>query len=387
MARKMSEERQQIMEQESVKYWIETISAPRTRKNYLEQLPKFVAFVGKSPDEIIKERRKQIASADPKIRRYYEHQTIAFQNKLAEQGLAPYSVRSYIRTIMSFFARNDIPLNFHRKELKAAHPKKNQKHIVSNEDIRAMYSFADVRDRALLLTLYHTGMSETDVCKLNIEDADFCKGEAPLYFEKYREKSEMLTGTCFSEDCLYDIRLMLQERGNPEKGALFITQKNRRFETRFIREALQRLAKKAQIQNFQPKDLRDAYHDALQRANINAQVIDRMMGHSLGGARDSYKISSYTIVEAYQKAFPYLTVNHNRREREDTVALKQQISQLQSVMQTTLQQLQETRDEKNHEISSLNERIDTMQQFLNAFASIMQKHGIDIKKELTEQSA
>lgn len=376
----------------AAKYWLEAITSAGTKRNYRREFPIFLEHVNKTPSEIIEERRQDLNSADPQQRRRYEHLVIAFQNRLIEekqkQGVSLFTIRGYLRTVQSFFSINGYPLKFRRSELKAPKPNKAQKRIVANEEIRALYSFANPTERAITLTLYHTGMSSTDACSLNIEDYDFYNAKAPLYFEKYREKSDMLTGTCFSEDALYDIRLMLQERGNPQKGALFTTRQGSRFNERTVRMALQNLAKKALIQNFTPKDLRDAYHDALQRANINGQVIDRMMGHSLGGARDSYKISPYTVMEAYQQAFPYLTINHARRERESEAALKARVASLEKFIKENISASQE---QMKIEIDAVKNELTQEKEFrkelLTTIAKALGEKGIDLKKLLSEQSA
>jgi site-specific recombinase XerC len=332
----MNDKKKRFSEQESVKYWFETIGSARTKKNYLEQLPKFCAFLNKSPDEMIKERREQIVSTDPKTRRFIEHETIRFQNTLIEKGLGSYSARSYIRTIASFFSHNDLPLKFHRGELKPLRPKKHMKQIIDNLQVRQMYALGDVREKSLLLMLYHSALASTDISSLNVEDYDFYGAKGHLYFERYRKKTDQLTRGCFSEEAIYNVLLMLKTRNNPKEGALFTTREGTRLNERMIRITLENLAKKAGIEKFTPKDLRDSFHMELQNCDLPQQVVDSLMGWHQEGARGHYKIATQTIMTAYEKVFPRISINSYRRGKEVEDELRREISNLQVFIKDTL---------------------------------------------------
>jgi site-specific recombinase XerD len=69
-----------------------------------------------------------------------------------------------------------------------------------------------------------------------------------------------------------EMKAMLSERGNPTAGALFISQKGQRLTTRFINDAIKYMVEKTygekEAEKFKTKSLRDAYNDALLRANL-----------------------------------------------------------------------------------------------------------------------
>lgn len=164
---------------------------------------------------------------------------------------------------MSFFSRNDVPLKFRRGELKQ--PKKKIKRIfVEIEDLKTAYTMLDVRDKALFTTLLQTGLSEIDVCALNIEDILKQLDNPPAYIEGYREKTTIRYQTCVGADACVAIKKYLVLRGEPKKGALFATKFDERITPRSLREALKPVEKI--IPHFKPKMLRDFYHDALERA-------------------------------------------------------------------------------------------------------------------------
>lgn len=105
---------------------------------------------------------------------------------------------------------------------------------------------------------------------------------------------------------------MLQNRGFPQKGYLFVSQKNERFTPRFINDMLKAVVKhhlshKAEL--WKTKHLRDSYMNGLLKAKLTQETKDAMVGHKRRGARSHYTISEDTITEAYDSAFKSLTVN------------------------------------------------------------------------------
>jgi hypothetical protein len=194
-----------------------------------------------------------------------------------------------------------------------------QRWKVTKEDVKALYSHGNLRDRALLLVLAQSGFSEVDVSNLKVEELQgfYEQAETEHYFiEKPREKTGEVQATCLSYEALHDIKAMLQERGNPLEGYLFVSTtkgKGDQLEVRTINTAMKGLAEKAfgaeKGKEFKTRALRSFYNSALLRADIKSEVKDLMMGHSRQSARKHYDYDEITIKEAYQRVFEYLSIN------------------------------------------------------------------------------
>lgn len=244
---------------------------------------------------------------------------------LVAQNLKPTSVQSYLATVCSFFSAHRLKLSFKRGELKVTtrlEDKVVTEWIPTNEQARQIYQQGDARDRALFLVLYQSGFSETDVSSLNIEQLPNIQTHEGHYFiALHREKTDILQRTCLSEEAVHDIKAMLRERGNPTKDALFISQKGKRLDTRFINDTIKTMVAKAygeeKAKEFKTKSLRDSYNDALLRANLTQEVKDTLFGHKRSGAKEKYAISPTTVIDAYTQAFKFLTVNHGTQARKD----------------------------------------------------------------------
>ena len=367
-------------------YAIEWLSkvGKRTQKNYKERYPKWLNFIGMTPTDQFQKRIKDLQSSNPKERGFFEDKVVEFKNLLITQNLKPSSVSCTFTPVLSFFSAHRVPLRFKRKELKVeqrAEDKVVKEWIPENQQVKQIYQHGDTRDRPLLLCLYQSGFSETDVSSLSDEDLPNireCEGHYPITM--YREKTNILQRTCLSEECVHDIKEMLKEREysgtlKPDANGrtpLFISQKGERLTVRFINDAIKGMVEKTygkeESEKFKTKSLRDAYNDALLRANLTQEVKDTLFGHKREGAREKYAISQSTIIDAYNKAFQFLSINHGTQARKDFEVLSDKMCEMQNNTDQTLKNLNrmiEDQQKKNDETQK--EVIDLKMQFLDSF--------------------
>jgi len=98
---------------------------------------------------------------------------------------------------------------------------------------------------------------------------------------------------------------------------------------RSMNQIVKNLAKnclsESDLKRFHFKSLRDAFHDAANRAlSVRGEnrIINRLMGQSSGNnAGDKYAISEETMREAYEAIFTLITINDKRREHEEYESL------------------------------------------------------------------
>jgi integrase len=305
---------------EFFKKWLVGLS-PRTKKNYSNEFHEWFIFVDMTPTEQIRKRMHDLTTQDIAQRLFFENKWRAFKEYLERKGdLKHASVRTRLRTVASFFSRNGLPLNLKRGDWESTQEQPViQRWKINKEEVKAMYSHGNLRDRALLLVLAQSGFSEVDVSNLKIENLKgiYEQSETEHYFiEKPREKTGEVQATCLSYEAVHDIQAMLQERDNPEEGYLFVSTtkgKGDKLEVRTIHNAMKGLAEKSfgadKAKEFKTKALRSFYNSALLRADIKSEVKDLMMGHARQSARKHYDYDEITIKEAYQRAFEYLSIN------------------------------------------------------------------------------
>jgi len=363
---------------EFFKKWLIGLS-PRTKENYTTEYHEWHVFIGLTPTEQIKKRMHDLTTEDLTQRLFFEEKFRAFKEYLEKRGdLKPSSVETQLRTVASFFSRNGLPLNLKRGDWKSTQEQAViQRWKITKEEVKAMYAHGNLRDRALLLVLAQSGFSEVDVSKLKIESL---KGivehsDTEHYFvEKPREKSGETQATCLSYEAVHDIKAMLQERGNPTEGYLFVSTtkgKGDMLEVRTIHQAMKGLAEKTfgveKAKEFKTKALRSFYNSALLRADIKSEVKDLMMGHARQSARKHYDYDEITIIEAYQRAFEHLSIN-GLQVRADLKKVMDALKSVENANMTVQGQL----GKKDKEIEELTKRLKQVEQSWKGFQELFE---------------
>jgi len=370
---------EQIKEDEYVKNWFEQLKSEKTKQNYSERFPKFLKFVNQTGTQIIVSRLNHLVTKDLKTRRYWEIQLVKFTRHLeslvdseGKRKLTKSSIKGIQTSVQSFFSKNGVKLQFSRGELDVE-PAKREKvvneWIPLNEQIRVIYRASKTaRDRAIILTLYQSGFSSIDVSNMNIEDFNFYDNNGnwqlepfkDVYHARLREKTNIKQQTCLSREAIEDIRIMLQNRGYPQKGFLFISQQNKQFSPRFINEMLKAIVNKIYPEKsklWKTKHLRDSFMNGLLQASTTQELKDAMVGHKRKGARSSYGLTEETIKSAYERAFKFLTINGvgsiTRKIEQVEKETKQQFAHLGKIMSEQQAKL----DEQEQRIQCLQEKM------------------------------
>ena len=363
-----------------VQNWFQLLGNARTIKNYTNDFPKFLGFVYettscKTPTEIIDSRLTQLTTNDMIKRRYWEQQVIKYKNHLEEKNLRMATVHGHIRTIMSFFSKNGVKLLFSRGELKINPSEKDKvdtEWIPDNGTVRILYRLCDnARDRAVLLTLYQSGFSEVDVASMCIEDFPFYddKGDwvisqtDDLYHKRRREKTNQWQQTCISREALEEIRIMLQSRGFPKTGFLFVSFRGEQLGVRGINDMLKAVVQKGfngKSKDWKTKHLRDAFMNGLHQGKVTQEVKDSMVGHKREGARNDYAITELTIKTAYSEAFKYLTINGYGSQSRKVEELAQKFDSQTKTLMELIAELREENKGLKMQLASIENKQDTL---------------------------
>ncbi|MCW4018067.1 MAG: tyrosine-type recombinase/integrase [Candidatus Bathyarchaeota archaeon] len=365
-----------------VQNWFELLGNERTIKNYKNDFPKFLAYIQenteyKTPTEIINSRLQQLTTQDLLKRRFWEQQVVKYKNSLEEKNLRMATIHGHIRTVMSFFSKNGVKLLFSRGELKinpSEKDKVDREWIPSNEEVRLLYRLCDnARDRAILLTLYQSGFSEVDAASMQIQDFPFYDENSDwaiasnfdLYHKRRREKTNQWQQTCLSREVLEEIRIMLQGRGFPSEGYLFVSFRGEQLGVRGINDMLKGVVTKAfngKVKLWKTKHLRDAFMNGLLQAKLTQEIKDAMVGHKRQGARNDYAITELTIKTAYAEAFKYLTINGYGKQSRKVEELGKQVQQLTLQMASVMELFDTllTDDQKRFAALEAAKRVSTM---------------------------
>ena len=178
--------------------------------------------------------------------------------------------------------------------------------ILSEEECRKIIeapldSSEGRRDRAMLETLYGTGVRVSELCMLNLHDV----GESSLRVVGKGGKERVIP---IGEVALEAIDIYLShdrfEKG--EHQPLFLNQRGKRIHRSFVWARLKRYAKEVGIRkNVSPHTLRHSCATHLLEHGADLRVIQEILGHSDIGTTDRYThLSQKHLFEAFDLFHP-----------------------------------------------------------------------------------
>ena len=261
---------------------IERGRAPKTLENYRRYLLHFVAVTGiSSPGNITAEA----------VRRYRVHlnrMKDAHGKELKKNTQAYYIIA--LRSFLKFLARSDIATLAPEKiEL----PKKGDREIEFLDapelarllDAPAGDGIAVLRDRAILETLFSTGLRVSELCNLRIGDVNLDKGEFAV-----RGKGGKLRVVFLSSSAQAALRAYLKKRDDIHE-ALFTAHhthggsakesKNANLTPRSVQRLIKKYAAMAGIvKKVTPHQLRHSFATDLLHNGADIRSVQTMLGHA-----------------------------------------------------------------------------------------------------------
>lgn len=305
----MNETKNKLEENPVVSDWLDTKQNEGTRRVYLNAMVKFFEFSQLPPEELKEEINKEFGkplterrAIEKRLRRFYLWMT-------EESDLSEKLSSTYIGALMSFYRHYNYRCNISvTREFKPT--RKNPQMNLTVEDVRKLANHSkNLRDRAIILTLYQSGMDVSTLCSLRIRDIwkGLEENQLPLRITLTRPKEKIEYNTFLATDAIEAVRAYLLERRRKEgklkaSDHLFVKEWKKtgnpsRMKTRLISKFFRQLAvetgltteeeiKEAHWNVAHPHALRRAFADTLRVAGVNEQTIDYMLGHKLrfGGA-------------------------------------------------------------------------------------------------------
>jgi site-specific recombinase XerD len=283
-----------------------------SKRLYIWHLHKFCEYTGKNPNELVTMKRNQ---AEKCSQRYAD----SFSN------VSPRYSNLAIAVLKAFYAANGFK---HGKALELETYHAPTRFRITPEYVPTkteVYTMADsacsMRDRAIILAMFSTGMRNSTLRAIRYKDVaqELRKNQTNIMIPVYPEMKEIEPYACkggipyytfTSDECTQALRLYLKEREGrygpiDSSEPLFCSEYNqiwqeaRRAKTLTSREVqivVKSAAQRAGIADWKavhPHCLRKAYETVLHSqlidgGNLNVKVQEFFMGHVLPGSQDPY---------------------------------------------------------------------------------------------------
>lgn len=196
-------------EQYEVKRWLQG-KPEGTKQTYLSALMAFIDYTGLSPKKLIdnaeQDREKssrQRGEPEYKVKGFYEWLITEYPRKIkgrgkrklsGKKGVSKNLASTYANAMKGFYRANGFPLDV---EIQKAPPKKeNFKLTLRPPEIKSLLdATTNLRDKAIVLTLFQSGMGIGELC--NLTYGDLAKGletnEEPLNLHLIRKRKKSST--------------------------------------------------------------------------------------------------------------------------------------------------------------------------------------------------
>lgn len=330
----------------TVKRWMTSVMtrtrSEGTRSQYIRRLNKFCDWTGKDPDELIREREKDLKSRSEKVRRRHEELLMQFFAELEAKGAARWTALSTFTAVRSFYKANYVPLEVRTPEAW----EKRADRVPTLEELKRMVDACESPlQRAVILVSAQSGQRAglISALRFGMVKEGLEKKEVPLRVHvpaelenrsgqnvnKMRRTYDFLGG----RDSIDALKAYLRGRSSAgdeisDNSFLFVSEKRHRGS--FVAldgMAINMLVKRAAIKaGLIPKPeeakqgraespihhhcMRKFYQTAMEAAGIAKPWYEYMMGHKLGKLDRAYsKPTVEQLKEAYRRAEPYLSVS------------------------------------------------------------------------------
>ncbi len=278
--------------------------SPETIRAYEKDLHQFLRFFTKGEGDPA--QPAEITALQ--IREYLQHlKDKNYQKTTVVRKLA--TIRSFYKCLLRKGLVTTNPLT----DIPTPKVEKKIPHFLGTEEVEKLLnapqgnSFQPVRDRAILETLYSTGLRVSELTALNVPDVDLT-GETIKARGKGRRERVMPVGSF----ALQAIKAYVEQRAQvphineKDPEALFLNRFGDRLSSRSIRKIIDKYIKVTGLsEKTSPHTLRHSFATHLLSRGANLRMVQELLGHKHLSTTQIYThVTTDAMKQQYQEAHP-----------------------------------------------------------------------------------
>jgi len=217
-------------EDPALQRWLGTITRVSTKKNYRTAFRSYIQFTGMTASALVDEAledskrdpREKLDIVLKRLIEFYRWLKTEYPRKsrgkgpheIVGKGVSDKAAHMRVSAIRSFYATFGVTVRMKGRHALPRPRVKNKRMRVGAEQVKALIDHARTpRDRAIILTLFHTGMDVSTLCSLKYGDIaeGLKKNEQPLKLELYRPKTGVEYYTFLGRDAVQALRAYLSD--------------------------------------------------------------------------------------------------------------------------------------------------------------------------------
>jgi integrase/recombinase XerC len=238
---------------------------------------------------------------------------LAFLN---EQQYSKATIARKLATLRSFYKflvkRNRLSSN---PVMSVRTPKQEKKlpHFLEYEEVKRLLetpptdNWLGARDRAILETLYSTGIRVSELVGLNMDDVDFLGEVVHVRGKGKKERIAPISSSALQVIQHYmEFRNKRAQNSNFDSKVLFVNKHGRRLSTRSVRRKMDKYLKMAGLDpSISPHTLRHSFATHMLNNGADLRSVQELLGHqSLSTTQVYTHLTTKKLKEVYQSAHP-----------------------------------------------------------------------------------
>jgi integrase/recombinase XerC len=164
------------------------------------------------------------------------------------------------------------------------------------------------RDRAIMETLYSTGMRVSELVALNMDDVDFLGEIVHIRGKGKKERIAPISSSALQviQHYMEFRNKRAQSNANFDSKVLFVNKHGRRLSTRSVRRKMDKYLKMAGLDpNISPHTLRHSFATHMLNNGADLRSVQELLGHqSLSTTQVYTHLGTTRLKEVYQSAHP-----------------------------------------------------------------------------------
>ncbi|MGI9952005.1 tyrosine recombinase XerC [Moorellaceae bacterium AZ2] len=191
-------------------------------------------------------------------------------------------------------------------------PKRLPRYVTYHDLLRLLeipvHTPLGLRDRAILETLYASGVRVGELVNLDLDDLDLKSGHLRVMGKGRRERLAPLGSAALAalEDYLHSARPLLERKGRGSEKALFLNYRGGRLTCRGIRERLEYYVRKASLsRDISPHTLRHCFATHMLERGADLRAVQELLGHARLSSTQVYTyVNPRRLREVYDLTHP-----------------------------------------------------------------------------------
>jgi site-specific recombinase XerD len=397
-------------EDPALKRWLGGVTRKGTKYGYRTAFRGYAYFTGMTASHLIDEaladaRKDPRQKQDVVLRRlvkfyhwlkkeYPKKSRGKGEHRVVGKGVSDKMAHYFIGAVRSFYATYDVTVRM-RGRHKLPRPRVvNKRMKVGGEQVKVLVDHARTpRDRAIILTLFQSGMDVSTLCSLKYGDVaeGLDKDEYPLKLELYRPKTGVEYYTFIGKDAVEALRAYLADmkaRGvdYSNDSPLFLKERGKQaLTTNLVQNMMKDVAVRSGLVDeknngkafnpLSPHALRESFGSLMINSGVPDTIVDFWLGHSIGEMAEAYKgVQLESLKQIYLDRAKLISISTSEVDVEEIEAkLKVELEEGKKELQTLVNGLATKSLRLEEENKDLKQRIQKTEKKLGELEKLIRE--------------